>query len=231
MIKLISKLTNKFLNRDLKINKNIPFLYLIGIITGRVFMLLRRPIKRFFINKNGRGFFIGKKVTIRCVKKITVGKSVTFQDYVFIDALSKNGVLIGDDVSIGMRTVIKVSGSLEKIGKGFSIGNNSCLGNDCYVGASGGVEIGNNVAIGQNVRFHSENHGFKEKDKLICEQGVTNKGITIGNDCWIGAGVVFLDGVKINDGAVIGANSLVTNDIPSYSIAAGTPAKVIGMRE
>lgn len=194
-------------------------------------MLFRNPFKRLFIKKKGRGFFIGKHVNIKCAKMISIGKSVTFQDYVSIDALSINGVTIGDDVSIGKRTTIKVSGSLGNIGKGFSIGSNSCLGNDCFVGASGGVTIGDNVAIGQSVRFHSENHGFIKRDKLICEQGVTNKGISIGHDCWIGAGTVFLDGVKVANGVVIGANSVVTKDIPEYSVVVGNPAKVVGMRK
>ena len=61
--------------------------------------------------------------------------------------------------------------------------------------------------MGQNIRFHSENHNYKDINIPIRMQGVTNKGIKIGNDCWIGAGVVFLDGVVVGNGCVIGANN------------------------
>ena len=147
-----------------------------------------------------------------------------------INALSKEGVQLGDNVSIGMRSMIKTSGSLTVVGKGFFMGHDSAMGNDCFVGAAGGVSIGNYVAIGQNVRFHSENHEFHERNRRICEQGVTNKGITVGNDVWIGAGAVILDGTHIGNGCVIGANTLVNKDIPDYSIAVGNPVKIVGHR-
>lgn len=94
-------------------------------------------------------------------------------------------------MTIGKRSIIRTSGSVTAIGKGFKMGSHSSFGNDCFVGAAGGVEIGEYCAFGQNVRFHSENHRFDNPNKPIHEQGVTNKGIKIGNDCWIGAGAVF----------------------------------------
>jgi acetyltransferase-like isoleucine patch superfamily enzyme len=87
------------------------------------------------------------------------------------------------------------------------------------------------LLIGQNVRFHSENHNFDRIDIPIKYQGVTNKGIKIGNDCWIGAGAVFLDGVTVGDGCVIGANTLVNKDIPPYSVAVGNPVRIIKNRK
>ncbi|MGN0374716.1 MAG: DapH/DapD/GlmU-related protein, partial [Butyrivibrio sp.] len=80
-------------------------------------------------------------------------------------------------------------------------------------------------------RFHSSNHNFNDTEILIRKQGVTAKGISIGNNCWIGAGVVFCDGVSIGDGCVIGANSVVTKEFPENCILAGSPARIIGMRE
>ena len=181
--------------------------------------------------KMGGYLFRGKHVTLRCKNKLTIGRNVTLYDDVFIDALSKNGVTLVNNVSIGQRTIIKASGSIAAIGKGFVIGDGSSFGNDCFVGAAGGVYIGSHVAMGQNVRFHSENHNFGDITKPIYEQGVTNIGITIGNDCWIGAGAVFLDGSSMGNGCVVGANTLVTKQFPDNSVIAGSPARIIRMRE
>lgn len=230
MVIFVNRITNKILKRELPISRDLPLAYLLGIIWERGIMLLRGTIISLFFAKRGTPIFIGKKAKIKCKNKISVGNCVSFLDYVVIDALSIEGMSFGNNVSIGLRSMIKTSGSLTKIGKGFSIGNNSTMGNDCFVGAAGGVKIGEFVAIGQNVRFHSENHEFSDRNKLICEQGVTNKGIEVGNDVWIGAGAVLLDGVKVGNGAVIGANTLVNRDIPDYAVAVGTPARIVRMR-
>ena len=231
MIYIINKITNKILKRELQFSNEMPIIYLLSLIIQRIFMLFRGFFVGLFLKQKGRNFFVGKRVIIRCKSKLKVGNSVSIQDYVLIDALSKDGITLGDNVSIGIRTIIKTSGSLGKMGKGMSIGKNSAMGNDCFVGAAGGVIIGEYVAIGQNVRFHSENHEFSDRNKLISEQGVSNIGIEIGNDCWLGAGSVFLDGVKVGNGCVVGANSLVTKDIPDYMIVVGSPARIIGERK
>ena len=97
-------------------------------------------------------------------------------------------------------------------------------------GAAGGITVGSDVIAGQNVRFHSENHRFDDPDLPIRQQGVTHRGITVGNNCWIGAGAVFLDGAALGDGCVVGANAVVTKAFPANSVIAGVPAKVLQMR-
>lgn len=163
--------------------------------------------------------------------KLQVRSGVTFYDDVIINAMSHDGVQLGDNVTIGQRSMIKTSGSISIIGKGFSMGDYSAMVNDCFVGAAGGVSIGKYVAIGQNVRFHSENHRFDNPNLPIHEQGVVNEGIQVGNDCWIGAGAVFLDGSAIGDGCVVGANSVVTKRFPSNCVIVGAPARIIKYRD
>ena len=167
-----------------------------------------------------KDLFVGEKVKIRNKNRIEIGNGVTLEDNVLLDGLSKDGLSIGNNVKIGSYTVISCSGSLKQLGKGFKIERIVVLGILAF-GAAGGIEIGNNVIMGQNVRFHSENHNFSRIDIPIREQGVTNKGINIGDDCWIGSGVVFLDGVQVGSGCVIGANTLVNKSIPPYSVAVG----------
>lgn len=62
-------------------------------------------------------------------------------------------------------------------------------------------------------------------------QGVTHKGIVIGNNCWIGAGAVYLDGAKLGNGCVVGTNSVIMKEFPDNCVIAGIPAKIIKCRE
>jgi len=162
---------------------------------------------------------------------LSVGRGVTLDDCVTINALSRTGIKIGDNVSIGAFTIIEATGILRRLGKGFSIGANSNLGDYCFVGAAGGVHIGENVLIGQRVSFHSENHVFARTDLPIRAQGTTQQGIIVEDDCWLGSGVIILDGVTVHQGAVVAAGSVVTSDVPPYAVVGGVPAKVIRSRQ
>ena len=227
---LIFKLCNKILRRDIHYAEDIPTSYLLGTVFNRGWMMIRGGIRKIRFHKAGRVFFCGKKVKIRCASKMSIGSGVSIKDGVRIDALSKEGVRIGNNVAIGENCIIMCSGSISEIGKGLKIGDNTGIANDCFFGAAGGIEIGSDVAMGQNVRFHAENHEFSDPNKLIKEQGVNHKGIKIGNNCWIGAGVVFLDGAEIGDGCIVGANAVVNKVFPDNVVIAGMPAKVIKKR-
>ena len=98
------------------------------------------------------------------------------------------------------------------------IGDNSSIGPHGYVGCSGPISIGNNVMIGPKCSLFAENHVFNDTSKSIKSQGVRQKGIIIGDDCWIGSNVVILDGVTIGSHVVIGGGTLITKDVPDFSI-------------
>lgn len=228
--KLFENAARKIKGKDYILDKNIPTSYLIGIGFQRLSMKMRGILASIGMKYSGKNLFVGKSVTLKCKSKISVGSGVTIQNGVYIDALSRNGFVLGNGCSIGSGTIIKCSGNYKEIGKGFSMGDNSSLADNCFVGATGGVSIGNDVIGGQNIRFHASNHIFCDSEVLIRKQGVTCKGISIGNNCWIGAGVVFCDGVTIGDGCVIGANSVITKDFPKNSVIVGCPAKKISNR-
>lgn len=87
------------------------------------------------------------------------------------------------------------------------------------------VHIGSHVMLGPNVVISTVNHPLSPKGRRM-HLGIA-KPVTIGNDVWVGGNVTILPGVKIGDNVVIGAGAVVNKDIPSDSLAAGVPAKVI----
>jgi len=89
---------------------------------------------------------------------------------------------------------------------------------------------GDNVICGPRVSFHAENHVYTDPNTPIRLQGVTRRGIVVEADCWIGAGSMILDGVRIGRGTVVAAGAVVTRDVPPYSVVAGVPARVIKSR-
>ncbi|WP_027631810.1 acyltransferase [Clostridium hydrogeniformans] len=230
MINIISFIISKIKKEKYELDRNIKIGYLLSLIINKVISLLRGYKSKIFIKKCGKNFFVEKGVIIKYKNNINIGNGVTIKSYCYIDALSRNGLVIGNNCSIGNYSRIICTGSLKFLGYGIKIGNNFGCGEWCFFGAAGGITIGNDVIMGQNVRFHSENHKFKDISIPIRNQGVINKGIYISDDCWIGSGVVFLDGVKVGKGCVIGANTLVNKNIPDYSIAVGNPVKIIRSR-
>ena len=108
-----------------------------------------------------------------------------------------------------------------------TLGNNVSINRGCVLHAGGEIEIGNDVLIGPGVTIYSQNHNFEDTSMPIVAQGYTCKKVTIGKNVWIGEYVAILPGITIGDGAIIGAMSVVSRDIPANSIAVGSPARVI----
>lgn len=224
--KVIKKVTGK---KEFILSKDVPLTYIIHFGSRFLIGLLRGKIKGIGITK-GSKLFIGARVKIYCKNKLNFGDNVRIEDSVFINGLSKNGIVLGNRVKIGRGSEINCSGSLANLGKGISIGDNSSFAENTYFGAAGGISIGGDVISGQNVRFHSENHNYQNSNVLIRLQGVNQKGIVVGNNVWIGSGVVFLDGSRIGDGCVIAANTVVKGEYSDNSVIAGVPSKFIKYR-
>lgn len=105
------------------------------------------------------------------------------------------------------------------------------IGNHTRIGLHntiiGPVCIGNHVNLAQGVVVSGLNHNFKDPNRRIDEQGVSTSLVTINDDVWIGANSVITAGVSIGRHSVVAAGSVVTKDVPEYSVVAGSPAKVI----
>jgi acetyltransferase-like isoleucine patch superfamily enzyme len=193
---------------------------------------VRGTIKRLRFREYRGLTMIGCGTKIRHPRHLSVGKNFIVEDYAEIMALSSAGIVCGNNVTIGAFATIKPSNYYGKaIGQGLRIGDNSNIGRYNYVGCSGLITIGRDVMIGPRVSFYAENHNFESTDKTMAEQGVSCEPITVGDDCWIASGSIILAGVTIGTGSIIAAGSVVSKDVPPYSVAAGIPAKVIRSRK
>jgi acetyltransferase-like isoleucine patch superfamily enzyme len=111
------------------------------------------------------------------------------------------------------------------------IGAKTVLGQECTISAFQHVSIGRECVIADRVMLIDFDHGVVEVERPIRHQGIYKRDVRVGSNCWIGYGACLLRGVTIGDNAVIGTNTVVTKDIPDNAVAAGTPARVLRMRE
>jgi acetyltransferase-like isoleucine patch superfamily enzyme len=115
------------------------------------------------------------------------------------------------------------------------IGSNVSLGDDCHIASINKIEIGDNVLVGSRVHITDHSHGnytneptADSPDSIPLHRKLYSAGpVKIGDNVWIGDGVVVLPNVSVGNGAVIGANSVVTRNIPAGTIVAGVPAQVV----
>lgn len=162
---------------------------------------LRYAVAALGFEKAGPRGSMGRNVRITGDLRITTGTRVAFRDGVI---LAGNGRL--------------------------TIGDNTAINTDCIITALESVEIGANVMFAPRVYVLDVDHRFDRRDVPIPQQGYTVRPVVIEDDVWIGAGAVITKGVRIGKGAIIGANSVVTRDVPAYMIAAGAPARVVRER-
>ena len=229
--KFLSKVISKIKKEDYVVDSNITFGVVFGTVLRKVRMLVKGMLMKPFFKKAKGILFIGKKCDIRCKNKIEFQGSATVEDYVKIDALSKGGVKIGNNFSIGRNSIIECTGVLRELGESLIIGENVGIAANAFIAVRGSLKIGKNTIIGPGVSIHTENHNFDKLDVPIRLQGATRKGIEIGEDCWIGSKAIILDGVKIGSHVIVAAGAVVNKDVTDYAIVGGVPAKIIRERK
>ncbi|WP_221139858.1 MULTISPECIES: acyltransferase [unclassified Rhizobium] len=174
---------------------------------GGILQRLVTAYKRFrYFSRAGSNLVVKRSAEFRMVKHavLEVGSNVTIQDQSFFQlTMPDPKVFIGDNTVIGRRNIIT---------------------------AKNLIRIGSDVLIGSDVQIIDHSHGIM-RDTPIRLQKAQIGTVEIGDDVWIGVGARILMNVKIGNGAVIGANAVVINDIPEYAIAVGSPAKVVKFRE
>lgn len=139
-------------------------------------------------------------------------------------------ISLGEKTCIGKRAVIT---AFDRIGTpSISIGSYVAIGDDCHITAVNSITIGDGCLFGKKVTItdnsHGKNHTIEEMMVSPRERNIYSKGpVIIGNNVWIGDKVTICPNVTIGDGAIIGANSVVTKDVPAFSIVAGSPVRII----
>lgn len=171
--------------------------------------------------------FLGAHVRLRSRQTVSWGSGCRIGRGSDVDGYARRGVVFGPGSRLGDYSTVTCTSHVSRLGEGFHLGTRSGFGDFCHFGASGGVWIGDNVLGGSYVSFHSQDHVFEDVNRLIRDQGVSESGISVGNDCWIGAKATFLDGAAIGDHCIVAAGTVVRGQYPANSVIGGVPSRLI----
>lgn len=157
-----------------------------------------------------------------------VGRDILIE-YPVSKMVGREYISIGSFTYIGKRSVI-TAWNISKTPR-IEIGSNVGIGDDCHITSTNRVLIGDGTLLGTKVTITDNAHGSSNRHLLGLppgERNVYSKGpVIIGQNVWIGDKATVLPGVIVGDGAIIGANAVVTKDVPSYTIVGGNPARII----
>lgn len=153
----------------------------------------------------------------------SVGKETVFEGYFEVPLYYRVNIGESCNISRGVSFITTDKGRID-------LGNRVYLGRDCVLASEASIVIGDNTMLAEFVSVIDADHGTTGNGLPIRDQDLVPRPVKIGPDVWIGRGCAILKGVTIGEGAVIGANSVVTRDIPPYAVACGSPARVIRYR-
>ena len=136
-------------------------------------------------------------------------------------------ISIGADVFVGASSWLQVLEGADGPGR-LEIGDGCDLTGNCVLSAAASVRLGRHVLLARNVYVSDHTHAHHDISRPVMHQGVTNVApVEICDGAWLGQNAVVCPGVRIGRGAVIGANSVVLDDVPDYAVAVGAPARVV----
>ena len=139
-------------------------------------------------------------------------------------------IAIGDGVFIGAGSWLQTHPDGENQSTAITIGSGTSIAGNCVISAVRSVRLEEEVLLARNVYISDHIHKYSEIETAILAQGVDKiLPVLIQRGAWLGQNVVICPGVTVGEGAVIGANSVVTKDVPSRCIAAGAPARIVKM--
>ncbi len=134
------------------------------------------------------------------------------------------------EYSLKVNNFIEPSARLIKP-ENIELGGKVYIGEDCRFYAEGGLKIGEYTKFGQQCIILTTNHNYKSSTRIPYDNVGLMQKVEIGKNCWIGIRSTILSGVKIEDGAIVGAGSVVTKSVPKCAIVGGVPAKILGYRD
>lgn len=136
-----------------------------------------------------------------------------------------------NNLKIGKKTRISSFTKIKSAYGPLIIGENVSVATGCFISSDKqGIEIGDHSMIGANSTILGSNYRYDKLEIPVIDQGTISKGVRIGRNVWLGAGVVILDGCQIGNNVIITPNSVVSGNFPDNVILQGNPAKVIFKR-
>jgi acetyltransferase-like isoleucine patch superfamily enzyme len=196
-------------------------------IPGALGLVLRRLLYPLLMESVGKNVVFGQGVVLRHPHKIRIGDDVTVDDLVLLDAkgTTNRGITIGSGVFLGRGTILSCKDGDITLGDHVNIGFHS----EIFSGSS--VTVGRHGLFAAQTYLIGGGHEFEATERAVLEQPRTSKGITLGDNVWLGAGAKVLDGVTIGGDVVVGAGAVVTEDLPDGVVAAGLPARILRRRD
>ena len=194
-------------------------------LPGALGLALRKAFYPSLFRKAGKGVVFGRGLTLRHPHKITLGDNCVIDDNVVLDAKGEknDGLRIGDSVYIGRNAILSCKeGSI-------TVGDYTNISANCSLLSETEIVLGRYCFLAGNCYLVAGgNHCFDDVSRPIMFQpSVSKGGIKVGDDVWLGAGVIVLDGASIGPGSVIGACAVVTASLPEYSVAVSSRRLVI----
>ena len=151
------------------------------------------------------------------VEPLHIGERSNIQDGAVIHSDPGMPVMIGRNVTVGHKVMLH----------GCTIGDRCLIGRGSAIVGHLSIEVGDDVFTGMNVYVTDQNHGYEDVDQPIGIQVPSEEPVSIGAGSWIGSGAVSLPGAQLGEHVVVAANSVVRGEVPSYSVVAGVPARVV----
>lgn len=195
-------------------------------VPGAAGLLLRRWFYPLVLGQVGRNVTFGLGVVLRHPGKIRLGNHVTVDDLVVLDAKGtrNRGISVGDGVFLGRGTILSCKDGDITLGDYVNLGFYS----EIFSGSS--VSVGRDGLFAAHSYLIGGGHTWDADGRPVVDQERPSRGITLEENVWLGAGAKVLDGVHIGRDVVVGANAVVTEDIPDGAVAVGIPARVLKQR-
>jgi acetyltransferase-like isoleucine patch superfamily enzyme len=204
--------------------------FFVSLMGKKGYEAVKHTVKKFLclirgVSQCGINAYISPYAVIKRGRRIKLGKNVVVERDVtlWVDT-TESYIAIGDDSYLSSQCILNTFDGW------ISLGSNCSVNSYAILYGHGGLHIGDDVRIAPQVMIMPMNHIYRDPQVVIRKQGILARGVRIDDDVWLGAGAIILDGVTIGKGSIIGAGSVVTEEIPPYSVAVGVPAKVIKKR-
>ena len=203
------------------------FALMFADLGGALGYVLRKLAAKHLFKAVGPGLILGRGLVVRHPGRMSFGANVAIDDNAFFDASGsgETGVQLHDGVVLSRNCIVLGKNGPIVLKERVDVGFN------CVFASVSGITIGAATIIAGNCYIGGGRYHHERLDLPIMDQGGYSRGaIEVGENSWIGAGAIILDGVKLGKGVIVGAGAVVTKDAPDYAVLVGSPARILRIR-